>query len=456
MGSDPPTKTVLQESRRSAGRRARRTPGLLVAHTAAPPKDQPDRWSLRGTCVVGRRPPADFVVADPRLSQQHFRLTSQGGRHEIEDLDSTNGTMLDGTRLEPGRPVELADRCVIRGGETVFIFLPDASQVFDAGVDAGSANLPMAGRFHLPPLLRDLMEAALSHRAPLLAGPSGVGKEHAAEVLASLWSLQPPRRYNVAAAANPEEMSRALFGVAGKAFTGVSEQAGMIVTSAKQNRPLFLDEVHNLSPEAQATLLTVLEDGRFSRKGAEAEEVRVDVRFVFASNAPDRLKHDLRARLWRLDIPSLRDRVADVPDIFRHLLLRQLDRHGIEPQPVVHALDADVAHDLCLEALRGSAFVESNVRGLADVADRIAARIAAGSEPTDAVDTVFAERLSLRAKASQSCGSHYEQHRELITAVYLGCGKNAKKTVDLLRSAGLPWSISRRHLTLNVQRWGLK
>ena len=313
----------------------------------------------------------------------------------------------------------------------------------------------MAGPFHDGALLSRLKEAAASRRPPLLAGPSGSGKELAAVALALFWGLDPPRRYNVSAAASQEEMSRALFGVAAGANTGVEKREGLIVTASRSGQPLFLDEVHNLPHEAQATLLTVIEDGKFSRRGSEDKEMAVDVRFVFASNEPDKLKPDLRARLWLVALQPLRERVADVPALFDALLERALTSVGL--RPALPAIDGDVHHDLCLEALAGR-FDETNVRGLVDLADRVAARVATGTDLCDALDTVLGE-LGLGGAADsgrEGGGGQYDAHRELIEAVYRGCGRNAKKTVELIKSCGVPWTISRRHLTKHLALWGFK
>lgn len=459
MGEHRENKTVAHTAKRStlSSRRKHKSAGLLLVHTsAAAESGLVDRLAVTTECRVGRGRDADFRVADARISNLHFAVSRSGASYYVEDLGSTNGTLLNGQRVPNGKKVALDPVAVLHAGESTFVFHAEAGPILDTSISPLDAPVPMAGRFHLPQFLRELMEAALSDRAPLLAGPSGVGKEHAAESLAHLWGLEKPRRYNVASAASPEEMARTLFGVAPKAYTGVAEQPGLIVSAARENAPLFLDEVHHLSAEAQATLLTVLEDGRFSRKGAESEEVEVRLRFVFASNEPDKLKHDLRARLWRIEVPSLRARVADVPDIFDHLLARLLTKRGMEAERVVEVLDADFYHGLCLEAHCGQAFAENNVRGLLDLADRIVARIAAGAPPEDAVDSVCKERLAAAAPEPGTDTSQYERHRELISAVYLGCGKNARKTVELLRDANVPWTISRRHLTLHVEKWGIK
>ena len=442
--------------RRKGAKRGDPVAGLLVARSPVAGEDgAPDRVSLDAPCSVGRGSACGFKLADRQVSHEHFRVGREGGAHAIEDLGSTNGTSVNGDRLKPGEKRPLTSPSVIRAGDTVLVFLDNAEPLLGSRFLGDRRAFDMAGPFHDGALLVRLKESAASRRPPLLAGPSGVGKELAAAALARFWGLRPPLRYNASASASPEEMSRALFGVAAGAFTGVEKRDGLIVAASRAGQPLFLDEVHHLPLEAQATLLTVIEDRKFARKGAEDKELEVDVRFVFASNEPDKLKPDLRARLWVVDVPPLRDRVADVPALFDALLARCLAAHGAKPDAVRPGLDSDLYHDLCLAAL-GGRFDATNVRGLLDLADRIAARVATGGDPADAVDSVLAELglCSAVGADSDGAGGQYEAHRELIEAVYRGCGRNAKKTVDLFRESGVPWTISRRHLNKYLARWG--
>jgi hypothetical protein len=460
MGDDKTLSTVMHKPKGRGKRRKGPAPALLVAH--APFELEPgesDRARVDPPFSVGRGESRTFCLPDRQISQEHFRIDKQGGTLAIEDLGSTNGTFLGSERLEPGQPRPLTSPALIRAGETVLVFRDDAEDLLRPSFLGDCTAFGMAGPFHDPAILARLREAAQSRRAPLLAGPSGSGKELAAGALARFWDLDPPRRYNVSAAASPEEMSRALFGVAKGAYTGVEQQDGLIVTADRAGQPLFLDEVHNLPLEAQATLLTVIEDKKFTRKGAEHKELEVDVRFVFASNEPDRLKPDLRARLWQVDLPPLEGRVADVPALFDHLLALNLEGHGIDVGETRAALDADFYLDLCLEVLKGSAFAATNVRGLLDLADRIGARISTGVEPDQAVDSVLDELgigATGAAAGGDAGGGQYERYRELISAVYRGSGRNAKKTVELLKDSGVPWTISRRHLNNYVKKWGLK
>lgn len=67
--------------------------------------------------VVGRENSNDLVLKDPEVSRRHARITYQGGRYFVEDLNSTNGTFLNEQRLQGQMPLSHAD--VIRLGESI-------------------------------------------------------------------------------------------------------------------------------------------------------------------------------------------------------------------------------------------------------------------------------------------------------------------------------------------------
>jgi transcriptional regulator with AAA-type ATPase domain len=231
----------------------------------------------------------------------------------------------------------------------------------------------------------------------------------------------------------------------------VSGQIGLIERAHEGRRPLFLDEVHHLPTGVQGVLLRVIEDGEVQRVGGEGSPREVDVRFVLATNDPGQLTDDLVARLREVALPSLAERVADVPAVFDFLLRARFERHGLDGWQTL--LGGDHYEELCLETLSKHSFRKENVRGLIDLADRLVTRIAAGADPDAAVDTVFNERFGA---GDEEQVSHYEQHKELIKAVFIGCGHNVSRTVSLLQSGGLPWRCSRRHLASYLEKWGLK
>jgi DNA-binding NtrC family response regulator len=155
----------------------------------------------------------------------------------------------------------------------------------------------------------------------LVEGESGVGKELVARAL----HRHGPRRdrpfdaINCAAIAD-ELVEAELFGHARGAFTHALTARPGLFEDAHRG-VLFLDEVGDLSPRAQAKLLRVLQEQEVRRVG-ENESRAVDVRVVAATNRPlaalaasGAFRDDLMFRLSvvRLPVPPLRERREDIP-----------------------------------------------------------------------------------------------------------------------------------------------
>jgi DNA-binding NtrC family response regulator len=117
-------------------------------------------------------------------------------------------------------------------------------------------------------------------------------------------------------------------------------------TDAKEDRPgrfelanggtLFLDEIGNLSMQLQAKLLTVLQNRKVSRVGANKDTV-IDIRLICATNMPlydmvkeNRFRQDLLYRIntIEVEIPSLRDRLEDIPLLANHFLKHYSTKYG--------------------------------------------------------------------------------------------------------------------------------
>jgi transcriptional regulator with AAA-type ATPase domain len=170
--------------------------------------------------------------------------------------------------------------------------------------------------------LRDAIARAARAPFPVLVeGESGSGKELVARAIHRLSSRRDRRLCTLNCAALSDDLVEAeLFGHARGAFTGaVGERAGLFEEA--DGGTIFLDEVGELSPRAQAKLLRVLQDGEVRRVGENMPR-RVDARVVAATNrrldeevAAQRFRADLRFRLdvVRIAVPPLRERATDIP-----------------------------------------------------------------------------------------------------------------------------------------------
>lgn len=464
------TSIMKTEKERSAERAFGRDipmPGLLVAYA---PKNAVtvDRCLVKSPFVVGRQSSAGLSIQHETVSGEHFRIAKNRDKFYIEDLRSTNHTFVNGRKLEYEQL--LPSGSVIRAGQAILVFLQDAGPVFESIV---VDPLGLVGRFHVGELVLELKEAVLSGRHLLLAGPSGAGKERAAAAVCRLLGKNaasiPPITHNAARFSSEEEAAATLFGVAPRVFSNVDARPGLIESA--QDGVLFLDEVHNLPLRVQRSLLRLIEDGQYARIG-ETNLRTCRARFVFASNAPlpsFGLAPDLLARLRVIPILPLKERKADIPVLFDHLLLTALERHREAPLPVLEILAADHYESLLLDG-----FAEDNVRGLIDLGDRIATRVAAGVSGEDAIAAIFGKRFQNSEVARRFEGhlsgqpsstlrnndeefeekSHYETHKDLIAAAWQECEGNLSRLERMLLDRGI--RCSRRWLGVYLDRWGLR
>jgi transcriptional regulator with GAF, ATPase, and Fis domain len=198
------------------------------------------------------------------------------------------------------------------------------------------------------------------HVAPLaspvlLLGETGTGKE----VIASAIHRASPRRENpfirVNCGAIPETlMDSELFGHEKGAFTGaLSQKRGRFERA--HGGTIFLDEIGELSLEAQVRLLRVLQEKEIERVGG-TESLSVDIRVIAATHrdlphmiAQGRFREDLyfRLKVFPILIPPLRERRGDIPALVQHFLHKKSRemKLGYEPTLAAGALDRLMAYD---------------------------------------------------------------------------------------------------------------
>jgi two-component system response regulator AtoC len=335
--------------------------------------------------TLGRSGESELVIAERTLSRRHAKIWCTGTHVQVEDCGSRNGVWLRGQRvqhatLKPGEWLALGEVVVsvhLTGGENPNVAarpsaIPREASLYWEG--EGMAALQLA-----------LARASKSTLPVLILGETGTGKELIAHEIhrRSARAARPMQIVNCAAlpAALVES---ALFGHERGAFTG-ADRAHVGAFELADGSTVFLDEIGELPPEAQATLLRVLDTGRFSRVGS-SRETAVDVRVLAATHrdldamvASGAFRLDLLHRLdvISLRLPALRDRPSAIDGLLTHYLERAAGE--LPPKHFSdEALNALEAYDwpgnireLRNLVERSIAMVDRDVIELADLPERI-------------------------------------------------------------------------------------
>jgi transcriptional regulator with GAF, ATPase, and Fis domain len=217
-------------------------------------------------------------------------------------------------------------------------------------------------------LLHLVRRVAVSSSAVLLRGESGTGKE----LLARALHENSPRADKPfvkvhCAALSSGLLESELFGHVKGAFTSaIRDKVGRF--EAADTGTLFLDEIGDINLEVQTKLLRVLEEMVFERVGS-SEPVQVDVRIIAATHQnlealirQGRFREDLffRLNVLPIQLPPLRDRIEDIPELVEHFLRLYRQRCGKEVTGI---------EDDALALLKSYAW-PGNIRQLENVIER--------------------------------------------------------------------------------------
>jgi two-component system, NtrC family, response regulator AtoC len=198
----------------------------------------------------------------------------------------------------------------------------------------------------------DLASRVARHNTPvLITGESGTGKEVIARAIHRMSSRAERSFTAVNCGAIPEQLLESeLFGHTKGAVPGAAaDHAGLFELA--DGGTLFLDEIAELPAALQPKLLRVLEDGEVRRLGAE-EAHKIDVRVLAATSRPIEQiveQGGFRAELYyrlnvvRLQLPPLRDRPEDIPELLAHFARQVAQRLG-HPVSITPAALAALSH----------------------------------------------------------------------------------------------------------------
>jgi two-component system response regulator AtoC len=193
-------------------------------------------------------------------------------------------------------------------------------------------------------------KVANTNATVLIRGESGVGKEIAARMIFLLSGRSDKPFIKVNCAAIPNELLESeLFGYEAGAFTGAHRSKPGKFELA-DGGTVFLDEIAEMHPALQAKLLHVLQDGEFARLGSK-RDTSVNVRVICATNrqletrvAEGLFREDLlyRINVVTVNIPPLRERRAEIPNLIRYFL----DKYSAVYQRSAAPLDSQVMESL--------------------------------------------------------------------------------------------------------------
>jgi DNA-binding NtrC family response regulator len=281
--------------------------------------------SSEGRCTIGSHQSCELMVEDSTVSRFHCEIIVDQSGPRVRDLDSRNGTIVDGVRV---LGAYLRGGSLLRLGRTVARF-----QL------AGKRNqLPLSGRERFGVMVGQssamrmtfavLERAAASNATVLLEGETGTGKSAAARSLHMESARSAGPFVMLDCGSIPANLLESeLFGHEKGAYTGAA-MSRIGAFEEASGGTIFLDEIGEMPPELQPKLLSVLENREIRRLGSNAQRP-VDLRVVAATNRDlraevnaGRFREDLyyRIAVVKIALPPLRQRPDDLPGLASTLL----------------------------------------------------------------------------------------------------------------------------------------
>ncbi|MFH1017940.1 MAG: sigma-54 dependent transcriptional regulator [Pseudomonadota bacterium] len=217
-------------------------------------------------------------------------------------------------------------------------------------------------------LFHQIELAAPSTASVLISGASGTGKELVARAIHDMSPRKQGPFVPINCSAIPGTLLESeLFGHEKGSFTGaIRTKEGCFELA--DGGTLFLDEIATMATDLQSKLLRVLENGTFRRVGGK-EELHANVRLIAASNImfDEALREGLfrddlyyRLNVFHLSLPTLRERIGDIPVLAQHFVEYFTERNGKQIRSI---------HPDAVAVLKGHAW-PGNVRELRNAIER--------------------------------------------------------------------------------------
>ena len=288
--------------------------------------DRGEQVSLGARPVTfGSSPACDLVLTDKTVSRRHLEALRQGEEVVLKDLGSTNGSFIAGSRF---REITIGFGAEVKVGRTVLKDVPEEEIVEPEVADTDTFGNLVGRDVRMRRLFALLGDIAPTDATVIIEGETGTGKELIAEEI-HRHSVRKNGPFIVfdCGAVPRDLIESALFGHVKGSFTGaIANRKGAFAEA--HGGTIFLDEIGELAPELQPSLLRALDKRAVRPVGANIYE-QVDVRVVAATNrdlrqeiAKKNFREDLYYRLAviRMTVPPLRERGEDVPLLVEHFV----------------------------------------------------------------------------------------------------------------------------------------
>jgi two-component system nitrogen regulation response regulator NtrX len=369
---------------------------------------------------------------------------------------SGHGTLADAVRATKAGAYDFLEKPLDR--ERLLLTVRNALERRAMAREVAGLRALTQGRFEMvgqSPAMRTLY-AQIAKVAPtrtrvLITGESGTGKELVARAIHRESPLcdRPFIKVNCAAIP-PELIESELFGHERGAFTGAAARKKGLFELA-DGGTIFLDEIGDMSPGAQAKVLRVLQSGELSRVGSETT-LKVDVRVLAATNrdlqaavAAGQFREDLFFRLAVVPLraPALRERPEDIPLLCQAFAAQIAGENGLHPK----AFTAEAIAILTDYSWPG------NVRELRNVIERLVI-MCDGTVGSDDLPEEIVDEVARRGRPVRSVGS-LTLPPEAATLSLREVRDLVERQVVRAKLDENDWNISRTAQALGLERTNL-
>jgi DNA-binding NtrC family response regulator len=359
---------------------------------------------------IGKVEGNDLVLPEETVSRVHCEILRDAKGHLLRDLQSTNGTFLDGAEI---REAYIRAGSVITIGAVQLKFQPFEERIEILPSDKEQLGEMVGSSLKMREIFGLTERIAPTEATVLIEGETGTGKDMVARTIHAL-SKRKDQPFVIVdcGAVSGTLIESELFGHEKGSFTGATTTRQGAFELA-HGGTIFLDELGELSLDLQPKLLRVLEQREIRRVGGN-RTIKVDIRVVAATKQElqkevqkGKFREDLYFRLSVVPIhmPSVRERKEDIPLIVRAFLAK-MAKEGAPPREIDDAtMQSLMAHDW-----------PGNVRELRNVLERgvylspagasgapvkLVSMPSTGSDGFDAAAAPFNESKSYRENKEQ-------------------------------------------------------